>query len=310
MIYKHLSKIDNRAFAGCTSLTTIFTMGIEENELETIGSEAFLGCSSIVSFKIPHSVKGMGVGVFKNCTGLKTVELSLKMTYLNVESFMGCTSLSKVQNTDNLTMLGGSVFEGCTNLKEFVFPKGLINIYGNNFKDSGVESAELPEGTETIHGGAFYGCKHLKYVKIPSTVKRFEGGGAFEGCDSLVKIKSEIRNPYGIFNNSNHFDEITYNTALLVVPKGTIKDYKVANIWKYFKNIVEESSEPDDTPQGDDKKAGDLTGDGEVNGTDLVQLVKYVLQGSNDVKAADLNGDGQVNGTDLVKLVNMILGKE
>ena len=299
MIYPNLSRIDSRAFAGCTSLTTIFIMGIEEKKLEIIESEAFLGCSSLESFKIPYSVKGMGVGAFKNCTGLKTVELSLKMTYLNPETFMGCTSLSQVLNTDNLTLLGGSVFEGCTNLKEFIIPNGLINIYSDNFRGTGLEFAEFPEGTEIIHGGAFHGCEHLKYVKIPSTVKQFDGGGAFEGCDSISTIKSEIKNPFGIFNDLKHFEDKTYNTATLIVPKGTIGDYKVAKVWKFFKNIIEDDSEKD-------VKEGDLTGDSEVNGTDLVQLVNYVLQGNNS-EAADLNGDGVVNGTDLVALVNIIM---
>ena len=57
-------------------------------------------------------------------------------------------------------------------------------------------------------------------------------------------------------------------------------------------------------------KVGDLSGDGEVNGSDFVLLVKQILEGTADVKTADLNGDGVVNGTDLVMLVNIILGKQ
>ena len=247
MTARSLSRIDRRAFAGCSSLSSIFFMGIEEYKLEIIDSEAFLGCSSIEYFKFPISVKGIGAGVFKNCTGLKTVELSSKMTNLNSEAFMGCTNLKRVLNTENLKALYSSVFEGCVSLTEFTFPDGLFDVYSNAFKNSGIESVELPEGTKTIHGNAFQNCKHLKYVKIPSSVIEFDGRDSFVGCDSLVKIKSEIKNPKGNMQNHN-FDENAYNTAMLVVPKGTINVYKSANFWKYFKCLYEEGSEPSTDP--------------------------------------------------------------
>lgn len=55
--------------------------------------------------------------------------------------------------------------------------------------------------------------------------------------------------------------------------------------------------------------AGDVNGDGQVTGTDLVALVNIILGKIAKNDAADLNGDGVVNGVDYVKLVNIILGK-
>ena len=107
------------------------------------------------------------------------------------------------------------------------------------------------------------------------------------------------------------FTQTVYDHAWLVVPVGTVNTYKATAGWKNFKNIVEKGSEPTEIEDpNEEPKEGDLTGDGDVNGTDLVQLIEYVLTGKSDVKAADLNGDGVVNGTDLVMLVNMILGKQ
>ncbi|MBQ9356464.1 MAG: Ig domain-containing protein [Prevotella sp.] len=54
---------------------------------------------------------------------------------------------------------------------------------------------------------------------------------------------------------------------------------------------------------------GDVNGDGEVNGTDLVALTNMILGRSAKTSAADVSGDGDVNGTDYVMLVNIILGK-
>ena len=63
---------------------------------------------------------------------------------------------------------------------------------------------------------------------------------------------------------------------------------------------------------GDDPSpeiAGDLSGDSEVNSTDLVILVNMIMGYQTDIAAADLNGDGEVNSTDLVILVNKIMNK-
>jgi len=56
-------------------------------------------------------------------------------------------------------------------------------------------------------------------------------------------------------------------------------------------------------------KPGDLNGDGEVSGQDLVIMVNMILGKRDKTAAADLSGDGDVSGVDYVKLVNLILGK-
>ena len=54
---------------------------------------------------------------------------------------------------------------------------------------------------------------------------------------------------------------------------------------------------------------GDLSGDGEVTGQDLVIEANFILNNEFN-EAADLNKDGVVSGQDYVILVNMVLGKE
>lgn len=55
---------------------------------------------------------------------------------------------------------------------------------------------------------------------------------------------------------------------------------------------------------------GDANGDGEVNVSDIVEIVNYIMgkPSANFVQAAaDLNGDGEVNVTDIVKVVSIIM---
>ena len=64
--------------------------------------------------------------------------------------------------------------------------------------------------------------------------------------------------------------------------------------------------------KGSDKASttkGDVNGDNQVNGTDLVALTNIILGKNAKTDAADVNGDGQVNGTDYVALVNIVLGR-
>ena len=53
-------------------------------------------------------------------------------------------------------------------------------------------------------------------------------------------------------------------------------------------------------------KQGDVNGDGEVNGTDMVALVNVIMEKAAS-NHADVNKDGAVNGTDMVALVNIIM---
>lgn len=64
------------------------------------------------------------------------------------------------------------------------------------------------------------------------------------------------------------------------------------------------------TVVGQPSLTGDVNGDNEVNGTDLVALTNIILGRSERTSASDVNGDGEVNGTDYVKLTNIILGKK
>ena len=60
---------------------------------------------------------------------------------------------------------------------------------------------------------------------------------------------------------------------------------------------------------GPSTNKGDVNGDNQVNGTDLVALTNIILGKNSKTDAADVNGDGQVNGTDYVALVNIVLGR-
>ena len=151
---------------------------------------------------------------------------------------------------------------------------------------------------------AFSGCSGLTSVTIGNSVESI-GSEAFSGCGGLTSVISYIKEPFRIYDSM--FSGSSYDNATLYVPKGSKAAYENANGWKKFKKIVEMG--------GASEEPGDLSGDGEVNGTDLVVLVDVIMaqgEGGSGTEnmAADLNGDGEVNGTDLVALVDIIMSIE
>lgn len=65
-----LRNIDFRTFAGCTAL--VGTMKLP-NQIESIGSGAFRGCSGIQKFEIPASINFIHISAFRNCTALQEI---------------------------------------------------------------------------------------------------------------------------------------------------------------------------------------------------------------------------------------------
>ena len=67
-----VTKIGNRAFNECSSLTSVSI----PNSVTSIGDFAFLSCSSLKSFSIPNSVTNIGKYSFYSCSSLKYVDVN------------------------------------------------------------------------------------------------------------------------------------------------------------------------------------------------------------------------------------------
>ena len=58
-----------------------------------------------------------------------------------------------------------------------------------------------------------------------------------------------------------------------------------------------------------DAKAGDVNGDGTVDGNDLNMLINIVLGKEEPTPGADVDGEDGINGSDINTLINILLGK-
>ena len=98
--------IGNNAFSGCTGLTSV-TIG---DGVTSIGSYAFYNCASLTSIVIPDSVTSIGDYAFENCTGLTSVTIPDSVTSIGYRAFYNCTGLTSVTMGNSVTSIGSYAF--------------------------------------------------------------------------------------------------------------------------------------------------------------------------------------------------------
>ena len=180
----NITSIGDDAFYNCTSLTSV-TIG---DSVTSIGSRAFEGCTSLTSITIPNSVTEIGDYAFCVCSRLSSVNIPNSVTEIGVLAFYGCTSLTNVTIPDSVTEIGEFAFYGCSSLTSITIPDSVTKIEGSAFAEcSSLSSITIPDSVTTIGSAAFNYCTSLTNVTIPDSVTEI-GEGAFQYCNSLTSV--------------------------------------------------------------------------------------------------------------------------
>ena len=258
LIPSNATSINSSAFLNCDGLVSI---NIPSSVLY-IGSGAFYGCKYLPSISIPSSVTALANDAFRDCSALinvdannpnysssdgvlfskdqtlliscpfsKTGDYTIPVSVVTVGSsaFQDCTNLNVVNIPASVTTINASAFLNCS---------GIITINNLNPNYSGTDGV-LFNKTQT----ALIQCPNSKTgnYNIPSSVTAI-GGGAFYGCTGLTSIVTKANNPIDLSAFQNVFYNVDKTTCTLTVPYGTKSRYAVANQWKDFTTITEESS--------------------------------------------------------------------
>ena len=157
-------------FHSCPKLTEV----ILPESLEKIESHAFGECEAITSIRIPTSVKEMDGSCFAGCN-IAAYEVD--------ENNPHYTAINGVIYSKDLTTL--VAFPSAYPHKNFVVPNTTKVLGDYAFRDSRIESIELPDGLFAIEDGAFE-FSDICNVNIPNSVNRI-GESAFDFCRGLKR---------------------------------------------------------------------------------------------------------------------------
>jgi hypothetical protein len=171
---KKVDAINANAFSGCDKLLMASIPG----SIETIGDEAFKGCSSLGYFDelvIPSSVTSIGDGAFDGCLDLKEITLPVSVSQIGKYIFADCRSLRSVALPQGISKITWDMFMGCESLNEISIPSSVKIIAPGAFQGfDSLYKVNIPEGVEIIGGLAFYECGSLDNIVLPDSLKVVE----------------------------------------------------------------------------------------------------------------------------------------
>jgi len=250
----------------------IYSIVIEDG-ITGIGNAAFADSYQITSVSIPRSVTGIDASAFAYCTNLTSITIPSSVRTIQRFFLAGCTSLTSILveegnkdfvsvdgvlfNKDmtwlaafpvgrpgrfsyvipeSVVYIGDDAFYECAGLTSVTIPTGVKSIGSCAFYAcSSLTSVEIPYGVSDIYMRAFEDCVNLTSVFLPATVS-FIGNSVFGNCRKLLEVVNAGRTPLSI--HMDVFWGINLNNSKLMVPYGSLEDYKYFTVWKDFGEIM------------------------------------------------------------------------
>jgi hypothetical protein len=301
-----LKTINHSAFRGCTSLKDV--RFLPKSNLKQIKSYAFADCGSLRSFVIPPTEEFLTINdyVFKNCNNLEELVISDGMhpeSYLNSWIYLSESSINSLplkrvyigrilslydylNFVDEYTISGENIYPNI----DYDFTRKWIN--------KTISTIDVGKNLSILTWIADRYLRRYQTINFRSEVPPILESDVFDDVEDLRMYQF-----YYPYIGDGKFTDAEFEKLVINVPCGSLANYRSHPVWGKFLHINEVDF-PDDEPL-----AGDVSGDGRVNVSDVAALINQILGiESLDIGYADVNGDGRANVSDVAALINIILG--
>ena len=209
-----VTSIGRQAFYGCNSIEKVHISDIaawceivfEDYYSNPLNANClYVNDTLVTNLTIPNDVTSIGTYAFHGCTGLTSVTIPDSVTNIGTYAFHGCTDLTSVAIPDSVTNIGTYAFSGCTGLTSVKIGNGVTSIGERAFTGcTGLTSVTIPNSVASIGNGAFYGCTGLTSVTIGNSVTSI-GSEAFSGCSNLTSVYFNAKECTDFKESSNVF---------------------------------------------------------------------------------------------------------
>jgi hypothetical protein len=227
--YKLVSVANGTSVSGSVTIPSTITISGQTYTVQSIGSSAFLSCTTLSSIVLPNTITSIEYQAFFGCSGLSYIDIPNSVTSIGSSAFTACYGLSTVLIPSSVSAIGTDVFQNCTKLTT-------INVEANNLYYSSadgvlfnknkttliaypynktVTSYSIPNTVTTIGEKAFNTYYGLTSITIPNSVVTI-GNGAFMNCSfsSIDLPNSVITIGNNAFTNCSQLNSITIPSSV------------------------------------------------------------------------------------------------
>ena len=212
--------------------------------------------------------------------------------------------MEEIELRDEITYIGFSAFDRCTSLKSIHIPKGIDSLNATFSSCSSVTHITVPSNIKIVGRHSFYGCRVLESIVFEEGVTEIQAYALAE---------------------SNGLKSVTLPSTLKSIGLSAFaQDFELTDV--YFMGTQEEW-EAIEIAEGNEpllnatihfvepevKIKGDIDGDGKINSSDALQILKHSvgseLLTEENFKCADVDSDGVVNSSDALLVLQYAVGK-